>query len=146
MAIRRYAAASDRDRVLAIWLAASRTGHPFLTEADLAAQRRLVRDVYLEQSETWVAVDDGAIQGFIGLLDSFIGGLFVDPARHGRGVGSTLVHHAAALKGTLTVDVYAANTGALAFYARLGFTPIGRREADDEGRPLQLVQLRRPAD
>lgn len=143
MEIRGYAGAGDRKRVLEIWLAASRTGHPFLTEADLEAQRRLVRDVYLEQAETWVAVEGGAIQGFIGLLDAHVGGLFVDPPRHGRGIGAMLIRHAAALKGPLTVEVYAANTGALAFYRSLGFVETGRRPTDDEGRPLALVRLGR---
>ena len=146
MQIRPYDPTTDRRRVLELWLAASRVGHPFLTEADLAAQRALVRDVYLEQAETWVATAAGRIDGFIGLLDAFIGGLFVDPDAHRSGIGRTLVEHAAARKGALTVEVYAANESALAFYARLGFTVAGRREIDDEGRALPLVQLRRPTD
>jgi len=143
--IRPYDPATDQARVLDIWVAASHAGHPFLTEADLAAQRTLVRDVYLEQAETWVAIVDGRLDGFIGLLDSLIGGLFVDPQARRGGIGRALVQHAAAGTGTLTVEVYAANDAALAFYARLGFTPVGRREVDDEGRPLPLVQMRRPA-
>jgi putative acetyltransferase len=143
--IRPYDPATDQARVLDIWLAASRAGHPFLTEADLAAQRTLVRDVYVEPAETWVAIVDGRLDGFIGLLDSFIGGLFVDPQARRGGIGRALVQHAAAGKGTLTVEVYAANDAALAFSARLGFIPVGRREVDDEGRPLPLVQMRRPA-
>jgi ribosomal protein S18 acetylase RimI-like enzyme len=143
--IRPYEPATDQARVLDIWLAASRAGHPFLTEADLATQRMLVRDLYLEQAETWVATMAGRIEGFIGLLDAFIGGLFVDPEAHRSGIGRALVQHAAARKGALTVDVYAANEAALAFYARLGFTLTGRRDIDDEGRHLPLLQLRRPA-
>jgi putative acetyltransferase len=143
--IRPYDPATDQARVLDIWLVASRAGHPFLTEADLAAQRTLVRDVYVEPAETWVAIVDGRLDGFIGLLDSFIGGLFVDPQARRGGIGRALVQHAAAGKGTLTVEVYAANDAALAFSARLGFIPVGRREVDDEGRPLPLVQMRRPA-
>jgi ribosomal protein S18 acetylase RimI-like enzyme len=143
--IRPYDPATDQARVLDIWLVESRAGHPFLTEADLAAQRTLVRDVYVEPAETWVAIVDGRLDGFIGLLDSFIGGLFVDPQARRGGIGRALVQHAAAGKGTLTVEVYAANDAALAFSARLGFIPVGRREVDDEGRPLPLVQMRRPA-
>ena len=116
-----------------------------MAEAALAALRTLVRGVYLEQAETWVAIVVGRLDGFIGLLDTFIGGLFVDPQVQRGGIGRTLVQHAAAGKGTLTVEVYAANDAALAFYARLGFTPVGRREVDDEGRALPLEQMRRPA-
>ncbi len=45
MRIRPYDRATDQDRVLEIWLTASRAGHPFLSDTDLEAQRVLVRDV-----------------------------------------------------------------------------------------------------
>ena len=140
--IRRYIPA-DRDATLAIWLEASRVGHGFLGEAELQKQKALVRDHYLNASETWLALDGDTPLGFIGLLDAFIGGLFVAPAAHGRGIGRQLVEHAATLKGALEVEVYAANREALGFYARCGFVESGRRPRDDEGRALEIVQLRR---
>lgn len=82
--IRRYIPA-DRDATLAIWLEASRVGHGFLGEAELQKQKALVRDHYLDASETWLALDGDTPLGFIGLLDAFIGGLFVAPTAHGRG-------------------------------------------------------------
>lgn len=140
--IRRYIPA-DRDATLAIRLEASRVGHGFLGEAELQKQKALVRDHYLDASETWLALDGDTPLGFIGLLDAFIGGLFVAPAAHGRGIGRQLVEHAATLKGALEVEVYAANREALGFYARCGFVESGRRPRDDEGRALEIVQLRR---
>jgi putative acetyltransferase len=41
----------------------------------------------------------------------------------------------------LTVEVYAANPAAAAFYARCGFVATGRKERDDQGRPLPLVVM-----
>jgi putative acetyltransferase len=131
----------DRDQVLSVWLAASRVGHPFLTEDDLERQQTLVRDVYLPKAETWVAEEGGRIHGFIGLLGNFIGGLFVNPDRHGLGIGRALVEHAARLKGHLAVDVYAANPIAPSFYHRCGFIETGRKEWDDEGRPFELIRM-----
>ncbi|WP_207461856.1 GNAT family N-acetyltransferase [Azospirillum sp. SYSU D00513] len=147
-AIRPYETA-DHAECLAVWLSASRTGHPFLSEADLAEQKPLVADLYLPSAENWVAMGtDGRLLGFIGLLDTgthaHIGGLFVDPRAHGRGVGRALVEHAAALKGVLTVEVYESN-GAVRFYERCGFRPTGRRERDDQGRALPLLTLFRDA-
>ncbi|MDK2351050.1 GNAT family N-acetyltransferase [Pseudomonas paraeruginosa] len=134
---------ADRDATLAIWLEASRIGHGFLGEAELQKQKALVRDHYLDASETWLALDGETPLGFIGLLDAFIGGLFVAPAAHGRGIGRQLLEHAAALKGALEVEVYAANREALGFYGHCGFVETGRRKEDDEGRPLEIVHLRR---
>lgn len=132
----------DRDPVLDIWLAASRLGHPFLGEDELAAQRRLVRDVYLPKAETWIAAGNSIPLGFIGLLGNFIGGLFVDPEAGRRGIGTALVDHALGIKGTLEVEVYAANTVAVPFYRSRGFVEIARRAHDDEGRPFELIRMR----
>jgi len=143
MQIRRYIP-DDHAAALDVWLRASRVGHPFFTEAELAAQSKMVADIYLPRAENWVALDeDERLLGFIGLLKSFIGGLFVDPEVHGRGVGRALIEHAAARKGPLTVEVYEANPIAPAFYRRVGFRQIRRRELDDDGRPQPLLVMRR---
>lgn len=143
--IRAYSNTTDRDRLADIWLEASRIGHPFLTETDLAEQLAKVRDIYLPQAENWVAEIDGRPAGFIGLIDSFIGGLFVDPATHGHGLGKALVLHAAKLKGSLDVEVYADNEAAVAFYSRIGFVETLRRSHDDEGLPFEVIRMHRPA-
>ena len=145
--IRWYVDSADRLPCLNVWLRASRVGHPFLSETDLAAQRAQVDQVYLPNAENWVAVDPkGRVLGFIGLLDGdeggHVGGLFVEPGAHGRGIGRALLEHAALLKGTLTVEVYEANRAAT-FYRRCGFVDVGRKERDDEGRPLPLLVMRR---
>lgn len=142
MLIRPYAS-TDKTRLLDIWLEASRVGHPFLGEDDLLDQQRLVGDIYLPQADNWVAEVEGRPVGFIGLLDSFIGGLFVDPAVHGLGIGRALVEHSGARLGTLSVTVYADNEKGVAFYRRCGFEEVARADHDDEGRPLAVVEMRR---
>lgn len=132
----------DQEQALSVWLEASRVGHPFLGEEVLAQQQVLVRDVYLPEAETWVADEDGRIIGFIGLLDDLVGGLFVAPDQHGKGVGRALIKHASDLKGSLTVEVYAANPMAPDFYRRCGFVEFERKDHDDEGRPLELIRMR----
>lgn len=136
----------DREACLDVWHAASLVGHPFLGDDVLARQRALVGEVYLPQARTVVADYDGGIVGFIGLVDAFIGGLFVAPWAHGSGIGRRLVLHAADLEGELAVEVYEANLGARAFYERLGFAAVGRREVDDEGLPHPLIRMVRPSD
>lgn len=131
----------DLDSVADIWLAASRVGHAFFEEDELIRQQQLVRDIYLPAAENWLAVMDGRILGFIGLMDHFIGGLFVDPDAQRGGAGRALVRHALGLKGSLELDVYAANEGACSFYRSLGFVETGRRPDDEEGRPLEVIRM-----
>ncbi|OXJ28672.1 GNAT family N-acetyltransferase [Burkholderia sp. HI2714] len=139
--IRAYEA-SDLHTLSSIWFDASLLAHPFLGEARLREQRKLIEAVYLPQAETWVACRAGEPVGFIGLLDGSIGGLFVAPALHGHGIGRALVEHALALKGALDLEVYADNRDARVFYARLGFEEVSRRDEDDEGLPFANILMR----
>lgn len=135
--------AEDRDRLVDIWLAASRMGHPFLGEERLIAQLEVVRDTYLPMADNWVAEVNGRPAGFIGLIDRFIGGLFVDPEIHGAGIGRGLIEHAAARLGHLDVGVYADNASAVEFYRRRGFVETDRQETDDEGLPFAVIHMSR---
>lgn len=132
---------ADLDACAAIWRAASEAGHPFLTCADLDADEALVRDVYFPQAQITLACDGGEPVGFVALISSFIGGLFVAPDQHRRGIGRMLVDAVVQTHGPLTVEVYADNPGARRFYGALGFTETGRRDMDDRGRAHPLVRM-----
>ncbi|WP_225770179.1 acetyltransferase [Inquilinus sp. Marseille-Q2685] len=132
----------DHPALLDIWLRAVRATHDFLTEAEIQAMLPLLRDQYLAAVELWVAaVPDGAAEGFMGLDGAKVEMLFVDPDRHGRGIGRALLSHAAALKGMLTLDVNEQNPGALAFYRKCGFRATGRSPLDGQGQPFPLIHM-----
>ncbi|MEI2384318.1 GNAT family N-acetyltransferase [Breoghania sp. JC706] len=141
LSIRPYAP-SDMKILSAIWLEASLEAHGFLGEELLRSQRALIEESYLAEADVWVACLEGAPVGFIGLLDAFIGGLFVDPARQGQGIGRALVAHACARKGELSLEVYAENGAACAFYRALGFCETERRAIDDNGLPHENIRMR----
>lgn len=139
----RRAAPVDAPALLHIWLEASRVGHHFLGEEALQEQLPKLRDVYIPHADNWVAVEGDAIEGFIGMLENHVGGLFVAPAAHRRGVGRLLLDHASERLGELTVEVYEENRSACAFYRSCGFELIGRKALDDEGRALPLLRMKR---
>ncbi len=143
-AIRRYRD-GDRDELLDVWEAANRVGHPFFDAAELAARRRRLIELHLPASETWVAWQKERIVGGIGLVGAHVGGLFVHPSHHRRGIGRRLLEHAAALHGPLTLEVYRTNCAALAFYGRCGFVAVECRQLDDDGRPWPVVVMSGPA-
>ena len=132
---------ADHDRIMEVWREASRVGHPFLSEEDLAAQERVTRREHLPKADLVVAELDGALVGFIAALGERIGGLFVAPQAQRFGIGRRLVEHAQARSASLELAVYEANLPARAFYARLGFRPVGRSDRDDEDRPLPVIRL-----
>lgn len=142
-AIRPFAGDAAETRALsAIWLEASRRAHGFIGAARLDAQRALVETLYLPRAETWVADHDGAPVGFISLYGAFVGGLFITPSCQSAGVGRSLIAHARARKGPLTLEVYARNTRARRFYAAQGFREVSRRPVDDDGLPFENLLLR----
>lgn len=146
--VRAFAADRDAARCLQIWQAASFRAHAFLGQAALEDDRRLVREVYMRQAEILVAGTSVRVAGFLSLVAEgrHIGGLFVAPEAQGRGIGRRLVETAAEAHGPLTVEVYAANAEARAFYGALGFRATGSRAEDDQGRPHALIAMIRPAD
>ncbi|MET3544275.1 putative acetyltransferase [Paenibacillus favisporus] len=133
----------DHDHLVELWYRAVRETHAFLTEADIAFYRRIVDEQALKHVEVWVEKDDSGVPlGFIGLDGSMVEMLFVDPDRHGQGIGTRLLRYAEQLKGSrLRVDVNEQNDGAYAFYQRYGFVRTGRSELDGSGRPFPLLHL-----
>jgi ribosomal protein S18 acetylase RimI-like enzyme len=140
--IRPIDAATDLERLSNIWFDASLKAHPFIGEARLVGQRRLVEEEYLPKAETWVACLDGEAIGFISLLGRFIGGIFISPDQQGLGVGRRLIAHALEKTGDLSLEVYTANEQAVLFYRALGFREVSRREVDDFGYPFPNATLR----
>ncbi|SDT97961.1 GNAT family N-acetyltransferase [Stappia sp. ES.058] len=135
--IRAYDPETDLKRLSGIWLDASLLAHAFVGRQRLREQRVRIETEYLPNAETWVACRGDGPVGFISLLDDLIGGLFVAPRHHGQGIGRALVAHALALKGELSLEVYTANTPAVAFYQALGFRERSRRARDDEDMPFE---------
>ncbi|HWD12798.1 MAG TPA: GNAT family N-acetyltransferase [Pseudochrobactrum sp.] len=133
----------DTETLVTIWLEASRFAHGFLGEERLQLQSEQVRDIYLKQAENWVILEDGRPAGFIGLLDQFIGGLFIDPQIHGKGLGRQLLDHSLQLKKSLELEVYALNTQAHSFYLRNQFIETARQPTDAEGLPFAVIHMRR---
>lgn len=133
--------AADTHKLSKIWLEASLLAHPFIGERRLMDQQALIEEQYLPSAETWVATMNGQPAGFISLLETFIGGLFICPDRQGLGIGSRLVSQALTLKGELTLEVYTQNVQAMGFYRSLGFQELSRRSADDEGYPYENARL-----
>lgn len=131
----------DQARILEIWREAVDATHDFLTDVDRAAIECEVSTLFA-QVNLLLAVDNSDTpQGFMFLHEGHLEALFVDPARHGQGIGKALVQRALADHPQLTTDVNEQNPKALAFYKRMGFECTGHSPCDGQGRPYPLLHL-----
>lgn len=135
--IRRYRD-EDLADLLVAWHTASQVAHPFLDEEFLGHERARIADHYLPNSETWVYEREGVVVGFISLSDEEVGGLFVDAAFHGQGIGRALMDHARSTRAFLELDVFKDNPVGRTFYERYGFRQVGEHVDEDTG----FAQLR----
>jgi putative acetyltransferase len=76
---------------------------------------------------------DGQVVGFIAMIENEIGGLFLDPACHGQGLGRALVDKAVSEKDALTVAVFKENTIGRRFYTADGFRGSDEFIHEDSG-------------
>ncbi|MBV8971813.1 MAG: GNAT family N-acetyltransferase [Sphingomonadaceae bacterium] len=88
------------------------------TPAEFAA---LYRDRVIRAGPIWGAYDGPAMVGFVALLPGWIDHLYVEPARHGEGIGSGLLRLAQREQDDLQLHTFQANVRARALYEQHGF-------------------------
>ena len=85
----------------------------------------------LPQSTIYVYECDSQIQGFIGLIDDYIAGIFISKDNQSRGIGKKLLNYTKEKCDKLTLQVYQKNARAVQFYLREGFG-ISEEQIDEE--------------
>lgn len=116
----------DNDEIMNIWYKASGLAHPFLENDFVKKAKNDLRDIYIPNSETWVYEDNNSVIGFISMLGNEIGGLFVLPNNHFKGIGTQLVNFVKEFHLELEVEVFEKNVIGRAFYEKYGFVLIKR--------------------
>ncbi len=133
----------DVDRLVELWEASVRATHDFVAEGDILRLKSVIRHALPHIPALACVRDaDGEIAGFVGVADTKVLMLFVDPVRRGEGLGRRLLEHAVHVLGASSLDVNEQNEQALGFYLRLGFEVIGRSPVDDTGKPYPLLHMR----
>ena len=119
----------DINRVADIWLKTNLKAQFFIPEQYWISNYEFVKEL-LPQAEVYVYEDDKMIQGFIGINDEYIEGIFVSDEMQSRGIGKMLLDYIKDKKDRLQLKVYQKNVRAMSFYQREGFT-IQSEEMDE---------------
>lgn len=140
MQIRQYRQ-SDLDDVLDAWEVATRMAHAFMTDEFIARERINVAEMYLPNTDTWVAEVDGSVVGFIALMGNEVGAIFLQPDHHGQGIGKSLMDKAQELHGALEVEVFSANAIGRRFYQGYGFEEVEQKIHQPTGHTLLRLRF-----
>lgn len=128
---------ADIDETAIIWLETNIKAHDFISTEYWKSNFDMVKEMLL-QAELYVYESEGSIQGFIGLNDEYIAGLFVSEQAQSHGIGKCLLNFVKDQKRKLSLSVYQKNIRAIRFYQREGFV-IQCEKIDDHSGEKEYV-------
>ncbi|MFK4784622.1 GNAT family N-acetyltransferase [Fusobacterium sp. MFO224] len=129
----------DIDRVSEIWLNANLRAHNFIPKSYWKDNLKLLKKM-LPESEVYVYGSDNEIQGFIGIMDNYIAGIFVSEKYQSRGIGKQLLDFIKSIKRELNLNVYEKNIRALRFYKRENFKIKSKKIDEATGENEYLLE------
>ena len=111
---------ADINKVADIWLDTNIKAHYFIPAQYWKGNFDLVKELLL-QATVYVYEDKQEIQGFVGLSDEYIEGIFVSAEMQSQGIGKILLNYVKGKRNNLLLNVYQKNARAISFYQREGF-------------------------
>lgn len=129
----------DLNTVMQIWFDTNIKAHHFISRQYWIDNYEMVKDI-LPKKEIYVYEDDNTnqINGFIGLMDNYIAGIFVNKNNQSRGIGKQLLDYVKEIKETLNLSVYQKNIRAISFYQREQFI-IQSEHIDNDNNEKEFI-------
>ena len=118
--------AGDEEKAAGIWLEGNLDAHGFVPEEYWKGNYEEVKR-QLSDSEIYIYEDDEGIEGFVGLENGYIQGIFVKKEMRSKRIGRSLLNFCKGKYEKLSLHVYAENEKALNFYMREGFRTDEKR-------------------
>lgn len=115
----------DKEQALDAWEKAAREAYTFFDESFFKKERKTLSDANFDVTEKWAYEADGKVVGFVAMIENEVGGIFVDPAYQGRGIGRALMDKVRETREFLELSVFEKNKIGRRFYDRYGFKHVG---------------------
>lgn len=120
----------DTERVMEIWLNANLEAHDFVPGDYWRSKYRSVREQILE-ADIYVCEEGKEIQGFAGMTEDYLAGIFVDKPYRGMGIGKRLLECVKKDYAVFSLNVYEKNQRAVDFYLREGLSVVSKGMDED---------------
>ena len=124
--------AEDLNRIMELWLETNIQAHDFIKKSYWQDHFDEVMEI-LPKASVYVYEDNGSIEGFIGLMNNYIAGIFISKDKQSRGIGRQLLHHVKENHNELSLKVYEKNQREVNFYLREGFLVTEKQEDRENG-------------
>jgi len=133
---------TEVDIVGDIWLNGNLDAHDFIDKNYWINHLDEVKEQF-QQAEIYV-YDKQGIQGFAGLTDNYIAGIFVKKEARNQGIGGKLLDYLKQRYDKLTLDVYAKNKNAFKFYQNNDFRISAESmDEDNNEKDYQMIWNKR---
>lgn len=131
--------AEDLNRIMELWLETNIQAHDFIEKSYWQNHFDEVMEI-LPKASVYVYEDKGSIEGFIGLMNNYIAGIFISKNNQSRGIGRQLLHHVKGNHNELSLKVYEKNQRAVNFYLREGFL-VTEKQVDRENGEVEYEMV-----
>lgn len=111
---------TDLEILASIWLKSNLEAHAFIDQNYWLENYQTVKKT-LPTAALYAYYHNGKIVGFLGLIDTYVAGLFVLSDYRSLGIGGQLLAKIKAKHSKLTLSVYQKNERAVLFYLKQGF-------------------------
>lgn len=122
----------ELETVMDIWFKTNIEAHNFISEDYWQENYKAVKKI-LPNATVFVYEENHAILGFIGLMDNYIAGIFVDSKSQSQGIGKALLDYVKKSHSELTLQVYKKNPRAIKFYRREAFVVSSEQTDENTG-------------
>lgn len=126
----------DLDKIMELWLNTNISAHSFIEKQYWKSNFDEVKRM-MPQAEIYVYEENGDIQGFIGLMNEYIAGIFVSSQHQSKGIGKMLLDYAKKKRDRLDLSVYQENEKAVRFYHRENFA-VEKEHFDENTGEIEL--------
>ena len=128
----------DINTVVELWYNVSVQAHDFISSEYWAKHKYAMRTQYLPDSESFLAVEEGRIVGFVSMLDTYLAAIFVHIDSQGAGIGKNLLEHVKGFHETIQLKVYKKNTASVQFYLKQKFVIVSE-EAEESTNEIEYL-------
>lgn len=126
----------DIDEVMNIWLETNINTHTFIDKTYWERNYEEVKKGILN-ADVYIYEKNKQIIGFVGIINSYIAGIFVKGNMQNKGIGKQLIDKCKNKYEKLTLRVYEKNINTIKFYQKQDFN-IEQKEFDEDTKEFEF--------